>query len=124
MLEHYWPDAGQVNACIKNEAETAEVAVLLAVHQPASLVRINEGSDIRQPVTEQDLLNAFLTDTVPSGTLLLPITGASGAGKSHIIRWLDAQLQRCPQARPAAYYPHSEECESPNRRRTDPGATR
>ena len=97
MLERYWPDAGQVNACIKNEAETSDVTVLLAVHQPASLVRINEGSDIRQPVTEQDLLNAFLTDNVPSGALLLPITGASGAGKSHVIRWLDAQLQRCRQ---------------------------
>jgi hypothetical protein len=97
MLERYWPDAGQVNACIKNEAETADVAVLLAVHQPTPLVKVNEGSDIRQPVTEQDLLSAFLTDNVPSGALLLPITGASGAGKSHIIRWLDAQLRRCPQ---------------------------
>lgn len=99
MLERYWPDAGQVNACIKNEAETADVAVLLAVHQPTPLVRINEGSGIPQPLTEQDLLSAFLTDNVPSGALLLPISGDSGTGKSHIIRWLDAQLQRCPQRR-------------------------
>ena len=32
MLEKYWPEADQVNACIKNEAETADVSVLLAVH--------------------------------------------------------------------------------------------
>ena len=31
---------------------------------------------------------------MPGGALLIPITGPSGVGKSHIIRWLDAQLQR------------------------------
>ncbi|MDB5470155.1 MAG: hypothetical protein JWR84_1715 [Caulobacter sp.] len=94
MLANYWPVATQVNACIKNEAETADVAVLLAVHQPSPLTTRDVGSDHLEVVTEQDLLNAFLTDDVPGGALLVPITGASGAGKSHMIRWLDAQLQR------------------------------
>lgn len=94
MLENYWPKEAQVNACIKNEAETADVAVLLAVHQPSALTTIDVGSGTATPVSEDDLLEAFLTDNVPGGTLLFPITGASGAGKSHIIRWLDAQLQR------------------------------
>jgi hypothetical protein len=49
------------------------------------------------PSTEKDLLEVFITDNVPGGALLMPITGPSGVGKSHIIRWLDAQLQRLPE---------------------------
>lgn len=94
MLETYWPGAASVNACIKNEAETADVAVLLAVHQASPLTTRDVGSGIETTVSEEDLLEAFLTDDVPGGALLVPITGASGAGKSHMIRWLDAQLQR------------------------------
>jgi hypothetical protein len=94
MLENYWPEAQQVNACIKNEAETAEVSVLLAVHQPSLLTTRNAGTNIETSATEQQLLDAFLTDNVPGGYMLVPITGPSGVGKSHVIRWLDAQLQR------------------------------
>lgn len=97
MLERFWPEAHEVNACIKNEAETADVSVLLAVHQPAPLTTRNAGTNIEAPASEQDLLDAFLSDDVPGGYLLFPITGPSGVGKSHIIRWLDAQLQRSPK---------------------------
>jgi hypothetical protein len=97
MLERYWPEADQVNACIKNEAETADVSVLLAVHQPSQLTTRNAGTNIETPASEQQLLDAFLSDDVPGGYLLFPITGPSGIGKSHIIRWLDAQLQRSPK---------------------------
>lgn len=96
-LERYWPQAAEVDACIKNEAETADVAVLLAVHQPSLLVTRNAGTLHETPATETDLLSAFLTEHVPGGALILPITGPSGVGKSHMIRWLDAQLRRCPQ---------------------------
>ena len=94
MLDQYWPTLESIDACIKNEAETADVSVLLAVHSPMTLTRVNEGSGNRTALSEQDLLDAFLTENVPPGALLLPITGASGAGKSHAIRWLDAQLRR------------------------------
>lgn len=94
MLGSYWPKAAAVNACIKNEAETADVSVLLAVHQPSPLVQRNAGTGFVMPSTEMDLLDAFITENVPGGALLMPITGPSGVGKSHIIRWLDAQLQR------------------------------
>lgn len=97
MLERYWPKADQVNACIKNEAETADVSVLLAVHQPSQLTTRNAGTNIETPASEQQLLDAFLSEDVPGGYLLFPITGPSGIGKSHIIRWLDAQLQRSPK---------------------------
>lgn len=94
MLERYWPKADAVNTCIKNEAETADVSVLLAVHQPSPIEQRHAGSGVRTLATEKDLLDAFLTDNVPGGALLMPITGPSGVGKSHIIRWLEAQLRR------------------------------
>jgi len=97
MLEHYWPKAERVNECIKNEAETADVAVLMAVHQPTPLVKRAVGTGRETPASEQELLEAFLVEDVPGGALLMPITGPSGVGKSHIIRWLDAQLQRSPK---------------------------
>jgi hypothetical protein len=98
MLEKYWPEADQVNACIKNEAETADVSVLLAVHQPTPLTTRNAGTNIETLASEQEFVDAFLSDDVPGGYLLFPITGPSGVGKSHIIRWLDAQLQRSPKS--------------------------
>lgn len=94
MLKNYWPQAAAVNACIKNEAETADISVLLAVHQPSPLVQRNAGTNLTTAATEKDLLEAFLSSDVPGGALIVPITGPSGVGKSHIIRWLDAQLRR------------------------------
>lgn len=94
MLEAYWPQAREVNACIKNEAETADVSVLLAVHQPTQLIARAAVTNRESVATEKQLVDAFLSDDVPAGYILCPITGPSGVGKSHIIRWLDAQLQR------------------------------
>jgi hypothetical protein len=98
VLLPYWPSLTEINRCIKTEAESASDAVLLAVHQETPLTIREAFSDENSPATEKDLLEAFLTDDMPEGTLLLSITGASGAGKSHIIRWLSAQLQRDPRA--------------------------
>lgn len=94
MLEAYWPEASEVNTCIKNEAETADVSVLLAVHQPTPLIARAAVTNREIAATEKQLLDFFLTEDVPSGYILCPITGPSGVGKSHVIRWLDAQLQR------------------------------
>ena len=98
-LTRYWPTRNEVNLCIKAEAESAQDAVLLAVHQPMPLIRRDEGSGVEAQVSEHDLLEAFLSDDLPEGTLLIPIAGPSGAGKSHLIRWLAAQLGRDPRAR-------------------------
>jgi hypothetical protein len=98
VLERYWPAADRVNACIKNEAETADASVLLAVHQPSSMSVRNANDQAETPANEAQLLAAFLSDDVPSGFLFLPIEGPSGAGKSHMIRWLDAQLRRSPKS--------------------------
>ena len=94
MLERYWPTIEETNNCIKAEAETASEALLLSVHLPPKLAFRNTGNPNEVAAEEHDLLEAFLTDNLPEGTLILPITGKSGAGKSHMIRWLHAQMLR------------------------------
>ena len=100
MLERYWPTHQEINRCIKAEAESASEAVLLAAHQATPLAVRNAGASNESEVaaTEHDFLEAFLTDDLPEGFLLMPIIGASGAGKSHMIRWLNANLKRDPRA--------------------------
>lgn len=94
----YWPTEEEINNCIKTEAESASDAVLLSVHQETPLSIRNAGSDTKSTVTEDDLLNDFLSPNLPEGTKVLAITGVSGAGKSHMIRWLAAHLERDPRA--------------------------
>lgn len=85
---HYWPldDDDHIGKCIKIEAEDLEKTTLLAVHEPMRLTRSGGGPD--KACTEQDLLKHFLTVDRP-----IPIIGKSGVGKSHLIKWLDAQLR-------------------------------
>jgi hypothetical protein len=90
-----WPSSANCLECLTTEAESASNAVFLAVHQPMSLSRrlFSSSEQDAEIVQEEDLLNAFLSDNLPSGTLLLPIVGSSGVGKSHMIRWLDAHVR-------------------------------
>lgn len=93
-LLNYWPDATKVDQCIRTEAETIDEAVLLAVHEP---VRINKrsvnGAGVEDK-TEQDLLDALLADSGDGSAVIVSLTGPSGVGKSHMVRWLGAQLAR------------------------------
>jgi len=97
-LLQYWPSSSEINACIKPEAEGASSAVLLAVHQPAPLVyRLPKSTqDVR--ATEAELFDFFMTEDVPTGAHIVPITGASGVGKSHLIRLIAARVQALPDS--------------------------
>lgn len=91
----YWPRQNDANAWITSEAEAASEWVALAVHQPMRFVPRVIGS-MAPPLSDCDeeaLLNAFLTDDLPEGRVIIPIVGESGVGKSHVIRWLDTQLR-------------------------------
>ncbi|WP_449406164.1 protein DpdH [Massilia phosphatilytica] len=46
-----------------------------------------------QAITEDELYRYFMTPDVPMGVHVMPITGASGVGKSHMVRMLAARLQ-------------------------------
>lgn len=93
-LLNFWPTDQNILDCIKPEAENPQDAVFLAVHQPMKLKRRSFASDQEQDGTEHDLLDDFLRDDLPTGTLLIPILGNSGIGKSHLVRWLDVQLRQ------------------------------
>jgi len=97
-LADYWPGEENCRECLVVEAEAAPDAVVLAVHQPMRLMRKFHGVANRpeEAKSEADVLEAFLIKHPASGTLVLPLTGASGAGKSHLIRWLDANLKLRP----------------------------
>ena len=96
-LLRYWPHESDVRACIKTDAEGADTAVLLAVHQPMQFERrvIGGDRDTGAACSERELLEWFLADE-PDGRRIVPIVGSSGIGKSHVIRWLDAQIRRQP----------------------------
>ncbi len=96
-LIDFWPpnDSDHSAKCFFTEAETASPAVFLAVHRPMTLQKEVYGSDGIEPEleTEEDVLRAFLDPDPESGTLVAPIIGDSGVGKSHMIAWLDANLR-------------------------------
>ncbi|WP_064613847.1 protein DpdH [Pseudomonas sp. JY-Q] len=85
-LINYWPNSANISHCIRTEAEELAEHVLLAVHEPMQLVRVGNG--VEQQCTEVDLLKHFLEVERP-----IPLIGRSGVGKSHLIRWLEAQLK-------------------------------
>ena len=92
----YWPSQEDVAACVKTDAEAASEAVSLAVHQPLQLERrvIGGQADTLLPCDERELLRLFLEPNLSEGRVIFPIVGNSGTGKSHVVRWIDAQLRR------------------------------
>jgi len=93
-LSNYWPLQAEVDHCIRTEAETIDEAVLLAVHQTARIVHRSEAGAVEEEKSEQDLLDALLRDSANGSAVVVSLTGPSGVGKSHMVRWLHAQLQR------------------------------
>lgn len=86
----------EISRTIVDDANRDAPAVFSAVHRPARILR----KDIRRaaldpgtPATEQDVLSALVGGD-PAEDRIVPIVGESGTGKSHLIRWLDAHIER------------------------------
>lgn len=88
----FWPCEQFITQCIRTEAEELPEHVLLAVHEPMNLRRV--GINTEEVKNEYDLLTDFLSTERP-----IPIVGRSGVGKSHLIRWIDAQLKLKPECK-------------------------
>jgi hypothetical protein len=91
---NYWPVPAEVDRCIRTEAETIDEAVLLAVHEPVRILKRSAGAGAVEEKTEEDLLDALLADSGDGSAVIVSLTGPSGVGKSHMVRWLGAQLAR------------------------------
>lgn len=96
-LSEYWPSSERISACLRTEAETVDQALLLAVHQTVTLRQRSAQSGTEVPATENDLLDALMRPVNDGSAVIVAITGASGVGKSHMVRWLGAQLDRHPR---------------------------
>ena len=88
MTTTYWPLESNITQCIRIEAEELSEQVLLAVHESMRLEQRLSGESVGKKADERDLLKHLIETERP-----IPIIGESGFGKSHIIRWLDAQLK-------------------------------
>lgn len=97
-LSAYWPRRGWVDECLRTEAETADEALLLAVHQPVTMLRrpAQKGA-AATAASEEELLRTLMRPADDGSAVVVAITGASGVGKSHMVRWLKAQLERHPR---------------------------
>jgi len=93
-LDRYWPTQKNVAECIRTEAEAVDDAVLLAVHEPGPLITRSAMGAVERRATEGSLLESLMRDASDGSAVLVAITGESGVGKSHMVRWLYAQLQR------------------------------
>ena len=96
-LSDFWPSPQNIAECIRTEAEVVDDAVLLAVHEPGPLITRSANGAVERPSTEANLLASLMRDASDGSAVLVAITGESGVGKSHLIRWLHAQLQRHPR---------------------------
>lgn len=96
-LEQYWPSVQHATECLRTEAETVDEALLLAVHEPATLLRRAAQTSAENVADEAALLNELMRPVTDGSAVVIAITGASGVGKSHMIRWLRAQLERHPR---------------------------
>jgi hypothetical protein len=83
-------------------------AVFLAAHTPARVMHLRgpEGPVTTGGGGEAQVLAALLDDvgTYPSNTLIA-VTGSSGTGKSHIVRWVYAQLRQSRRDMHVLYIP-------------------
>lgn len=96
-LSDFWPSLQNIAGCIRTEAEVVDDAVLLAVHEPGPLITRTANGAVERPSTEANLLASLMRDASDGSAVLVAITGESGVGKSHLVRWLHAQLQRHPR---------------------------
>ncbi|MEV8095183.1 protein DpdH [Kitasatospora sp. NPDC085879] len=82
---------------INTEAVSPSRAVFLATHAPLRIKRARILDEKKldftgDPIREQVVLEEFLALRPDSGTLLMPVVGDSGSGKSHLVRWVREQL--------------------------------
>lgn len=80
---------------IATEAVSPSDSVFAATHAPLDIHRVTiAGGEVsgQQLIGEPELLAEFLGRPTNNGVLVVPVLGASGAGKSHLVRWVHANV--------------------------------
>lgn len=87
-----------VSSTIPTEAATPSNEVLLATHAPLRITRRggHGGHQASELVSEHQVLSEFLSSRPNNGVLIATVLGESGAGKSHLVRWANAKINRQP----------------------------
>jgi hypothetical protein len=84
--------AEMVAKAMDTEALQTSRALFLATHHP---IRMYRASNVQGGKPEPDDEHRFLADFMkPKGWAFAAVLGASGTGKSHLIRWLDLNVPR------------------------------
>jgi hypothetical protein len=97
-------DPAHVQDTVFVDAASPSDAVFMATHQPARIIRRPlDGSEGGERVSEDELLAEFLRPDAKM--MLLPILGEPGTGKSHLVRWLWAQIGDGGPSRRVVYVP-------------------
>lgn len=88
-----------VISTIPTEAAVPSDRVLLATHAPLRITRRggHGGHQASELVSEQQVLDEFLGSAPNNGVLVATVIGESGAGKSHLVRWVNATIPRTPR---------------------------
>lgn len=90
-------DSSSVSRTIKTEAITPSDAVFLATHSPLRIRRQRRlGDELSDEslISEEQLVREFLDAPAQEGFLVAPVLGDSGTGKSHLVRWASATIER------------------------------
>ena len=99
-MRSYFPQNTNIKKFARVQAEDLNEELLLSVHQEISFKRKIKGTIgfEKKSFKDIDLFNEFLTPseeiTITPGFKLMIITGDTGVGKSHYVRWLNAKLTK------------------------------
>ena len=98
-LSWWWPTPQRLHEVLLGDAEAHSKAVALAVHQRMHIRRRHHDEPIDTAQSESIDEGAILTqlqEPVGDGCQVVLIEGKSGTGKSHVVRWIEIQLDRLP----------------------------
>ena len=88
------------DALIVTDVAAQDQKILLAVHQPPVITQMpvplpgrrHDAAAQASESSQEELYRHLLDGTPREGTLVVPIIGKPGTGKSHIIKWLHAAI--------------------------------
>jgi hypothetical protein len=99
--------AGTVFSDIGALASDAD-AIFLAAHTPVELARKKGTETVPHASGEAQVLKALLEDVGDaSRNTLIAVTGESGSGKSHVVRWVNAHVSRDDDRYRVLYVPRA-----------------